>query len=195
MKSAFLFIITITAFISTNLDDLFILMAFFTRKDFNKRDVILGQYIGMISLILISSTAYFFQLIIPKYLIGLLGFIPIIIGVRNLYSLTKNSKSTNNYIKSSKSRTKLKYLAVAIVTFANGGDNIGIYAPLFAGMDYLEIIQVIFMFMIMTGLWSLLSFILVDNKIIGRKIKKYGNYLFPFFLIIIGILIIIRGLL
>lgn len=52
-----LFLISLLAFISTNLDDLFILMAFFAKKDFSKGDVILGQYLGLISLILISTLA------------------------------------------------------------------------------------------------------------------------------------------
>ncbi|MCE5214628.1 MAG: cadmium resistance transporter [Methanobacterium sp.] len=189
--------ITITAFISTNLDDLFILMAFFTRKDFPNRHVVLGQYLGMILLIFISSLAYFFQLIVPFYLVGLLGLIPIIIGIRNLLNPSKIAGESYNEVKDPDEgyRTNFKFLQVALVTFANGGDNIGVYAPLFAGMGFMELFQVIFLFLIMTGLWCLFSFKLVDNRILGAKIEKYGHLIFPFVLIFIGIFIILKGFL
>lgn len=75
MTPYILFFVTLLAFISTNLDDLFILMAFFAIKEFHIRTCY-WTYIGLLSLILISSMAYFFQLLIPNYLIGFLGFIP-----------------------------------------------------------------------------------------------------------------------
>lgn len=194
MNSAFMVMIALITFISTNLDDLFILMAYFARNDFFKVDVIMGQYLGMISLIMISSLAYFFQLIIPSYLIGLLGVFPIIIGVKNLLSLSKDLKS-DNFVKNTNQGNKLKFLQVAIVTFANGGDNIGVYAPLFASLGLFEITQVILVFMLMTGLWCMISLKMVDNRILGDKIKKYGHFILPFILISIGVLIIIRGFL
>jgi len=186
-----LFLIAFLAFISTNLDDLFILMAFFAKNEFNCRDVVVGQYIGLLSLILISSAAYLFQLFIPKYLIGLLGFIPIIIGVKNLFNLYENSNS--NKVNLNKPTNGFKFMQVALVTFANGGDNIGVYAPIFASLSFMEISQVVLIFIVMTGLWCIISLKMVKNRIIGNKIKKYGHLTLPFILIGIGILIILRG--
>jgi cadmium resistance protein CadD (predicted permease) len=197
MNTIFLIIITSTAFISTNLDDLFVLMAFFSRKDIPMGHVIMGQYLGMFLLILISSLAYFFQLIMPGYLIGLLGLLPITIGIKNLLNQSKYPIRMDKIVKSSDNKygTNLKFFQVAMVTFANGGDNIGVYAPLFAGLGFLEILQVIFLFMVMTGLWCLFSFKLVDSRILGDKIGKYGHLIFPFILIGIGIILLLKGFL
>ena len=197
MNTFFLILITLIAFISTNLDDLFVLMAFFTKKDYLRLEVILGQYLGMISLILISSLAYFFQLIIPNNWIGFLGIIPIIIGVKNLLNIHVKSKSDTIFVESTAkdNKVRFKFLQVGLVTFANGGDNIGVYAPLFAGINYMEITQVILIFMLMTGLWCIISIKLVDNQIIGEKIMKYGHLILPLVLIGIGIIIILRGVL
>jgi cadmium resistance transport/sequestration family protein len=196
MQTALLIIITLSAFIATNLDDMFILMAFFALPDFKKEEVVLGQYMGMIILILISSLAYMFQLIIPSYWIGLLGVFPIIIGVRNLLNLRKDStqktpKKVKNNLFSGK--TGLKSFQVAMVTFANGGDNLGVYAPLFAGLDLQELLLVILIFLIMTGLWCFLSFKMVNNRIIGTKIRNFAHLILPFVLITIGFYIILRG--
>ncbi|HEX7467746.1 MAG TPA: cadmium resistance transporter [Methanobacterium sp.] len=196
METAFLIIITLSAFIATNLDDIFILMAFFASSDFKKEEVVLGQYLGMIMLILISSLAYLFQLIIPSYWIGLLGIFPIIIGVRNLLNIRKDpaqqipKKVENN---SFSGKTGLKSFQIAGVTFANGGDNLGVYAPLFAGLDLQELLQVILIFLVMTGLWCFLSFKIVNNRIIGTKIRIYGHLILPFVLIAIGFYIILQG--
>jgi len=190
MTDSILFLITLLAFISTNLDDLFILMAFFSKKEFPRRDVVMGQYIGLLLLILISSMAYFFQLFIPNYLIGLLGFIPIIIGVKNLLNLYRDSNSDRIHLNEPKKR--FKFMQVALVTFANGGDNIGVYAPIFASLSFAGILQVVLIFMAMTGIWCIVSFKLVENKILGGKIKSYGHIIFPFVLITIGLLIIFR---
>jgi cadmium resistance protein CadD (predicted permease) len=207
MNTIFLVIISLLAFISTNLDDIFLLTAFFARDDFLKRDVILGQYLGMMVLILISSTAYFFKFIIPDYLIGLLGFLPLIIGVKNLLYIPKNSKIYNeksddadknhNSFKTPNdgNKRRFKLLKVFSVTFASGGDNIGVYAPLFVGWGYLEILVVVLVFLIMTGIWCLMGIKMVDNRIIGKRIEKYGHLILPLVLIGIGIMIIIKGFL
>ena len=80
---------SISAFVSTNLDDLFILAAFFANPEFRAKDVVLGQYLGFIVLLSISSLAYFAQFIIPSNWISLLGVVPIIIGIRSLLHLKK----------------------------------------------------------------------------------------------------------
>lgn len=193
MTPNLLFLLTLLAFISTNLDDLFILMAFFAKKEFSKGDVIIGQYIGLLSLILISSTAYFIQLFIPYYLIGLLGAIPIIIGVKNLLHLYINSNSSQ--INLNKPNDRYKSLQVALVTFANGGDNIGVYIPIFASLSLVEIAAVVLIFIALTGLWCIIGLKMVENRIIGSKIKNYGHLILPFVLIAIGVLIILRSFL
>ena len=63
-------------FVATNLDDMFVLMIFFAHLDYKNTQIIIGQYIGISSLILISTLGYFFKFIIPTAWIGLLGIFP-----------------------------------------------------------------------------------------------------------------------
>jgi cadmium resistance transport/sequestration family protein len=185
----------ISAFVSTNLDDLFLLAAFFSNPDFRAIDVVLGQYLGFIVLLTVSSLAYFAQFIIPSNWISLLGVIPIIIGIRSLLHLKKlqtDDSGEKGHLSNYKDGHMM--LTVALVTMANGGDNLGVYMPLFAGMDHSNLFLTAALFLIMVGVWCFLGFKLVNNRVLGSKIKNYGHYILPFVMIVIGLVIVLRGL-
>jgi len=184
----------ISAFISTNLDDLFILAAFFANPEFKAKDVVLGQYLGFIVLLTASSLAYFAQFIIPSKWISLLGFIPIIIGIRSLFHLKKpQTDDSGEKINFRKYKWGQMMVSVALVTIVNGGDNLGVYMPLFASMDPFDLFLTGTIFWIMVGVWCFLGFKLVNNRVMGNKIKNYGHYILPFVMIVIGLLILLRG--
>ena len=190
----------VAVFIATNLDDLFVLMIFFSNKEFKTKQIVLGQYIGVMALITISALSYFLQLIIPLNWIGLLGILPIIIGLKKLrelkdkkeisanYSVNEENKSFFSKFKSSKS------LLVALISFTNGGDNIGVYIPLFASIGLQQMLVVISAFLVMIAVWCYISFNLVENSILGDKIKKYWHIILPFVLIFLGITILARSI-
>jgi cadmium resistance protein CadD (predicted permease) len=197
-------LVAVSAFFATNLDDLFVLMAFFARKDFNNSAVILGQYIGLSLLILISISAYFFKFIIPPIYISLFGILPIVIGVKNLWSLKKNGSTgipnekypnkdlTKNYLQGSEASNH-STLKVASVSFANGGDNIGVYAPLFLSVNSSQLLLTIVLFMVMIGLWCVVGYFMINNRIVGYKLQKYGHIILPFVLIFIGLGVLTKG--
>lgn len=94
MEIYLIVIVAVTAFIATNLDDIFVLIAYFAHRDFSKVSVVLGQYIGVSLLIFISSFAYFFKFIIPASYIALFGILPIFIGLKSLWSLRKEVQTS-----------------------------------------------------------------------------------------------------
>jgi cadmium resistance protein CadD (predicted permease) len=86
----------IAAFVSTNIDDLLILMAFFATPRFPPFQIVLGQYIGMGSLIAVSLLGLLIALVVPVNLIGLIGLFPIAIGIKELLELHKKSDDNTN---------------------------------------------------------------------------------------------------
>jgi cadmium resistance protein CadD (predicted permease) len=55
-------------------------------------------------------------------------------------------------------------LTVAAVTFSNGGDNIGIYIPLFAKYSSAgEVVLITLIFMLMTAIWCIIAYYLVRH--------------------------------
>jgi len=188
--------VAFTAFIATNLDDMFILISFFADNKLNNISIVLGQYIGMSLLILISMLAYFFKFLISPSYIALLGIFPIAIGLNHLWNLKKNSSinvlnkinyTTKDCVNNKSSLSIINILKVSTVTFTNGGDNIGVYAPLFASLSISQLFLTLTTFLVMVGMWCVISYILVINKIIGYKLQEYGHLILPFVLIIIGI--------
>ncbi len=190
-----LLLTAILAFIATNLDDLFLLAAFFAHSDFQAGNVFLGQYFGFLALILVSSLAYFAQFVIPAAWLSILGFFPIAIGIRGLLKLknSRNPDEDSENFPSIKEKTPNQMFQVAVVTVANGGDNLGVYMPLFATMNSISLMVTIFTFLILVGVWCLLGYKLVNNRIMGDEIKKYGHYILPFVMIFIGATIILKG--
>ena len=87
------------------------------------RDIVIGQYLGFALLVLISLLATFGVTLIPDQWVGLLGLIPMYLGVK---LFIKGEDEDEGNILSNLNKFNKFYLSVAFITFANGGDNIGI---------------------------------------------------------------------
>ena len=90
--------IGIAGFAATNIDDIFVLIMFFTHSSmtFPVKQIVAGQYIGIGLLVAISALGFFSSLAVPSYIIGLLGIVPIAIGIRKLVVLRKKNESHSN---------------------------------------------------------------------------------------------------
>jgi cadmium resistance protein CadD (predicted permease) len=192
----------IAAFVSTNIDDLFILMVFFATPRFPPYQIVLGQYIGMGSLIAASLLGSLIALIVPRNLIGLIGLFPIAIGIKELLELRSNSghddkdkkdeeeKLAKQRLERSKKIAYLPFLTVAAVTFS-GGEEIGIYTSLFAtNNEVSQIITLVSVVMVLTGFWCGLANYFVNHSFIADRFRRIGGRVLPFVLIVLGIYIL-----
>jgi len=199
----YLIILGISTFVSTNIDDIFLLIVFFSNVlRYPPYQIVIGQYVGISLLVAISIVFSLVSLVIPSFLIGLMGLVPILIGIKKLvekYDKEKlkriestNTTSFKNLNQNKSSNSLLSFVSVAAVTISNGGDNLGIYTPLFAvynSMDHIIIFVAIFM--IMTALWCSIGFYLVNHSFLANKIQRIGHIILPFVLIGLGLYIII----
>lgn len=188
----------ITAFTATNLDDVLILLLFFSQvgTTFAKRHIVIGQYLGFAALVGASLSGYFGGLLMPRDWIGMLGILPIAIGLNRLFipETEEEEVSENQPEKSSSWFSNLlspQVYSVAAVTFANGGDNVGIYVPLFAASTWESLLVILGVFFSMVGVWCYTAYRLIQVPAIADSLSRYGNYLVPFVLIGLGILIMI----
>ena len=184
--------IGVAAFVATNIDDIFVLMMFFSSyMTFPVKQIVLGQYIGIGLLVAISALGSFISLAVPTYIIALLGIVPIVIGVKKLVVLIKKNESNSKQAVQNKKKNNLVFAAVAAVTFSNGGDNIGVYTPLFAKYNSVsELIVLVAIFMAMTALWCIAAYYLVNHPLVASKIRRIGHIILPFVLIGLGIYIL-----
>lgn len=193
----------VTTFAATNVDDIVILMIFFTQVNatFRRRHIVVGQYLGFTALILASLPGYFGGLIVPKAWIGILGLVPITIGISHLLNQEKDEKIVQavpgefNSSNISRVLTLASFLnpqtyKVAAVTFANGGDNIGIYVPLFASSDLASLGVILSVFFVLIGVWCYIAYLLTRQPTVAHVLTHYGKVLAPFVLISLGIYIL-----
>jgi cadmium resistance protein CadD (predicted permease) len=189
--------IGVAAFVATNIDDIFVLMMFFSALTIPVRQVVLGQYIGIGLLIAISALGSLIALVVPTYVIGLMGIIPITIGIRNLVKIRKKDRSPSKQVMQDKrDKSFLSFLTVAAVTFSNGGDNIGVYIPLFSKYNTVsQITALTVVFIAMTAVWCMASYYFVNHPLVVSRIRHTGNIILPFVLIGLGIYILTESFL
>ena len=178
----------IVAFVATNIDDIFVLTLFFAQKNLRRWHVVAGQYLGLAALIAISLAGYFARLIIPKSWIGLLGLAPIVIGIKKLFDWKRGIEADTEKLSGRGS-----VLTVAAVTFANGGDNIGVYVPLFATSDAHALVVTLIAFGVLIAVLCALGYYLGNHRAVQRLVDRYGHVLVPFVLIGLGVYIILAS--
>ncbi len=180
----------IILFASTNVDDLLVLIAFFALSRCRARDVVIGQYLGIGALIVVSVVLSLISLVLSPAYVGLLGVLPMLIGIQKLFELRRGGNGEAAPAPQTRRGAIGQIAAVATATIANGGDNIGAYAPLFATWSAARIAVVVLVFVVMTALWLALALWLVNHRTVGAPLKRYGHLAVPFVLIVLGLVIL-----
>jgi cadmium resistance protein CadD (predicted permease) len=183
--------LAVVLFLSTNVDDLVVLIAFFANSRFRARDVVAGQYAGVSFLFIVSAAGALLSLVIPKAYLGLLGIFPILVGIRKLLELRHDraeAAPTKDLVATTGSHGNIA--SVALVTVANGGDNIGVYTPSFAVHSGSQVAIIAVVFVAMTALLCMLAHWMVSHPRFGALLRRYGHIYAPLVLIALGILII-----
>ena len=188
--------LAVTLFAATNVDDLFVLLGFFADPQFQPREIICGQFLGIGALVLVSLAAALVALAIPPADVSLLGLLPFAIGCKKLADLWRGREQSeeeleDHAVPAQGSRGRI--LAVMAVTIANGGDNVGAYTPLFAIHPGLETAMIIGVYAVMTAFWCLAAHWMVNHRTLGAPIRRYGHRLLPFVLIGLGLMILQKG--
>ena len=189
--------IAVVVYASTNIDDLLVLAVFFADPHMRISAVVAGRYIGLAALVLGSAAAALLALAIPAEWIALLGLIPLYLGLRLVPDLLRQRSDEGGVAVAPDLEVKHRpqqgftsqALSVAGVTLANGGDNFGIYIPLFATAPAVIPIYIA-VFAVMTAVWCALGYLVVNNPLIGSHVRRYGHVLLPVVLIALGLYIL-----
>lgn len=194
--------------VATTFDDNIYLTGFFSEVNRSLRPlhIVIGELVGFSVLVTVSMTGFIMGLVISPIWIGLLGILPIFIGVRNLLSLNRdNSEETKaKNLKSNRAlhgfdsrkltlhqvlKDKQTY-NISAVTISNGGNNLGIYIPLFANSTWQQLLVIITICYLAVFVWLFLSYNLTRQPGIAVVLSRYASKLFPFVLMWLGLRII-----
>ncbi len=181
----------IAAFVATNIDDLAVLLVLFAqcRRGRQRRDVVLGQYFGFTGLLLLSLPGFLGGQVIPRPWLGWLGLLPIAIGFKAQFAAALDQPVTDP---SHRGRS-LGILAIAGVTIANGGDNLGIYLPLFANQTGLSLGIMVLTFWVMVGCWCGLARWIAERPQLEPWLQAHSQRWVPIVLMGLGLYIWIEN--
>ena len=186
---------SIILYSGTAVDLLIILMLFFAKRK-SRKDIIniyLGQFLGSVSLILLSLLFAFVLNYIPsKEILGLLGLIPIFLGLKVLLlgdsdgeAIAKDGLRKDN---------KNLIFLVAMITFAScGADNIGVFVPYFITLNLADLIVALLTFLVMIYLLVFSAQKLAQVPSVGETLEKYSRWFIAVVYLGLGMYILIEN--
>lgn len=186
---------SIILYSGTAVDLLIILMLFFAKRK-SRKDIIniyLGQFLGSVSLIFLSLLFAFVLNYSPsKEILGLLGLIPIFLGLKVLLlgdsdgeAIAKDGLRKDN---------KNLIFLVAMITFAScGADNIGVFVPYFITLNLANLIVTLLTFLVLIYLLVFSAQKLAQVPSVGETLEKYSRWFIAVVYLGLGIYILIEN--
>ena len=186
---------SIILYSGTAVDLLIILMLFFAKRK-SRKDIIniyLGQFLGSVSLILLSLLFAFVLNYIPsKEILGLLGLIPIFLGLKVL--LLGDSDGEAIAKEGLRKDNKNLIFLVAMITFAScGADNIGVFVPYFTTLNLANLIVTLLTFLVMIYLLVFSAQKLAQVPSVGETLEKYSRWFIAVVYLGLGMYILIEN--
>ena len=186
----------IGVYISTSIDYLIVLIILFAQISQNKQKwhIYAGQYLGTGLLVGVSLVAAYVVNFVPKaWMVGLLGLIPIYLGIR--FAIVGEGEEEEEEEEEKiierleQSKANQLFWTVTLLTIASGGDNLSIYIPYFASLDWAQTLVALLVFAIGVIIFCELSRVLSSIPLISETIEKYERIIVPLVFILLGLYI------
>ena len=172
-------------FVATNIDDIFLLLALFADPRLRARQIVAGQILGMLLLIVASVAGSALAVALASKYVGCLGLLPLGIGITRIVRRDEKADAPAPSL-----RGAGKILAVTGITVANGGDNLAIYVPVYANHGRADQLALSATFLVLTGVWCWVGHALVNHPTLGAPIRRYAAPATPYVLIALGLYIL-----
>ena len=177
----------IVVFISTSIDDLVLLILFHAQAKTRaqRASILAGQILGIGMLVAISLLgSYLASRMLEGWVIGLLGFIPIILGIKAMMSKDVEKNETLTI------KARSLFATVTLVTIASGGDNLGIYIPWFVTLDSASVMVTMVVFLALILLFWALGYLLANQSHIKALLSRFSTVLVPVVFLVLGLVIL-----
>ena len=181
-------------FIATNIDDIIVLSLFFARgagRPGTTAKILAGQYLGFVGILaaaLVVTLGAGWAL--PEEAIPYFGLIPLALGLWAAWEVYRGEGDDDDAAVSGKS---VAVATVAGVTFANGGDNIGVYVPVFLNISTPAVITFCIVFLVIVAVLVAIAKFVATRRPIAEVLERWEHILFPIVLIGLGVAILVGG--
>lgn len=186
-------------FAVTNIDHLMLLTLWFVhghQRPGTTLRICAGQYLGFSAILAATVILNLISgFVIPEAQLHLLGLIPLILGVKAGIGEILEHRESNDSRDAQSAESKLEGKpvsvgAVALVTIANGGDEIGVYLPVFALSAWWQVAMFCAVFLVSAGALLALAWFITGRLGLAEVLERFEAVLFPSVLILLGVLIL-----
>ncbi|ANU21730.1 CadD family cadmium resistance transporter (plasmid) [Planococcus maritimus] len=185
----------VAAYAATSIDYVIILLILFsqTLKKGQLKSIVIGQYLGTAILVGVSLLAAYGLTLVPPHLVGLLGLIPIYLGIRIWKREEDENNEENILSRLSSGNPNRLFITITAITLAAGGDNLGVYIPYFSTLNPSETIVMLIVFAILVAVLCYLSYQLASVKKVSKTIEKWERWIVPIIFIGLGLMILLEN--
>ncbi|WP_410561987.1 cadmium resistance transporter [Amycolatopsis sp. cmx-4-61] len=177
-------------FAVTNVDDLVLLAVFFGRaagrpgeEHRGALEVVAGQFLGFAAILAVSVAGALGAGLLPDGAVRWLGVLPVLLGIRAAWQARNRDDD--------EPAPATGVLGIALVCFANGGDNVGVYVPAFAATGPAGLVGYVVVFLLGVAVWCVAGRFLATRPGIARVLARWGHVVLPVVLIALGVLILV----
>jgi len=185
-------LLSIVLFASTHIDDLLLLLSFFSDHSVPGSAIVAGQYIGVTVLLLVGLVSSEISVILPPMGMRLLGIIPIAIGLSKASTWFRVPGANPTDMPGGNTHGRHMW-GVATLTMSSGGDNLGVYLPFFATHPPRARMVIVLVFLFMTAAWCFVARWLAHHRLLQPAIQRWGSRALPIVLIALGFRILFPG--
>jgi cadmium resistance protein CadD (predicted permease) len=203
--------IGVVSFVTTNVEDVLVLLLLMAqpRSRVRPRAAMAGYCLGFATLVLLSLLGAAGLHLLPDRLAGLLGLVPIAIGLWMLSqrrrerasadavaagyrpqgevpAATRDRASADAVAAGYRPQGEISAARMFWLTITQGSDNLVVYIPLFQRLDRVSIIVVLASFAAMLALYCLLAYRLGRHPALDRALQRIGRLEPPFVFIAVG---------
>lgn len=182
-------------FTVTNIDDILVIALFFAQVAGRRNGttvVVVGQYLGFLAILAAAVVGALGAGLLPESVLPYLGLLPLLLGLWAARKAWRERHDEDDEDTGS-GTGDIGILTVATVTLANGGDNIGVYVPVFATARIGGMVVSVVVFLVLVAVWCLAGRFLATRPPVARALARWGHIILPVVLIGIGLLILVEG--
>jgi len=176
------------SFVATNIDNLAMLVSWLLSGRGEPRQILAGYLLGMSGLLILACAFGLGAGFVPDRYVGYLGVIPITLGLKGLYDLLRARDAVEQ--ESASVGSGALVLSIAMTQLANGVDTVLVLGPLFADSELGFDLEMIAGFTLMVFVWFRLARFLETQAGRVQAIERYGHWISPIVLIVIGFYIL-----
>jgi cadmium resistance protein CadD (predicted permease) len=177
-----------SSFAATNVDNLALLVGWLLAGRGQSRPILIGHLLGMLALLLLTLAFGLGANLIPLQHVGYLGVIPIALGLKGLYELSRKRGAADTTPDETGGHDSP--LSIAATQVANGVDTVLVFGPLLADSELGVDLILVSGFVVMTFVWFGLARLLERHVSRLTLLERHGHWISPIVLILVGLYIL-----